>query len=311
MNIMLCLGGLKIRLDCERELQIEDAFLPFVIRKVSGISGQDEKWKEADIVAAVSWKWVKPPLRSAARLGEDLIQTYYRRGEENYCVVWEGEKGAISCVEYDDSFSNISCRIQEQLLLTAPKSLGEILRYFPMRAVFQHFHVLFFHAAQITYQERGILFAGPSGAGKTTQARLWEKFRNARVICNDRTLLRKQNGNWHSYGYPMDGSQPVRSGEVHAAGCIVLVKQSQDGKNSIQRLRAGKAAAQLMPQLVIDPWNVNARERAAEDLFLLLEEIPVYQLTATMDEQAVVCLEEILKIDDICEINVMHSDSVR
>ena len=300
MHIMLCLGGVKICLDCEKEIQIEDVFLPFIIRENSGISGQDEKWKETDILAAVSWKWVKPPLRSAVKLGEDLIQTYYRREEKNHCIVWEGEKGAISCVEYDDTFSHVSCRIQERLLPVAPKSLGEILRYFPMRAILQQFLVLFFHAAQITYQETGILFAGPSGAGKTTQAKLWERFRNARIICNDRTFLRKQDGNWHSYGYPMDGSQPVRSGEVHVAGCIVLVKQSQNGKSSIERLRAGKAMAQLMPQLVIDRWSENARNQAAENLFLLLKEMPVYQLTATMDEQAVACLEKILKMDDIC-----------
>ena len=300
MHIMLCLGGVKICLDCEKEIQIEDVFLPFIIRERSGISGQDEKWKETDILAAVSWKWVKPPLRSAVKLGEDLIQTYYRREEKIYCIVWEGEKGAISCVEYDDTFSHVSCRIQERLLPVAPKSLGEILRYFPMRAILQQFLVLFFHAAQITYQKTGILFAGPSGAGKTTQAKLWERFRNARIICNDRTLLRKQDGNWHSYGYPMDGSQPVRSGEVHVAGCIVLVKQSQNGKSSIERLRAGKAMAQLMPQLVIDWWSENARNQAAENLFLLLKEMPVYQLTATMDEQAVACLEKILKMYDIC-----------
>lgn len=166
MHIMLCLGGVKICLDCEKEIQIEDVFLPFIIRERSGISGQDEKWKETDILAAVSWKWVKPPLRSAVKLGEDLIQTYYRREEKNYCIVWEGEKGAISCVEYDDTFSHVSCRIQERLLPVAPKSLGEILRYFPMRAILQQFLVLFFHAAQITYQKTGILFAGPSGAGK-------------------------------------------------------------------------------------------------------------------------------------------------
>ena len=108
MHIMLCLGGVKICLDCEKEIQIEDVFLPFIIRERSGISGQDEKWKETDILAAVSWKWVKPPLRSAVKLGEDLIQTYYRREEKNYCIVWEGEKGAISCVEYDDTFSHVS-----------------------------------------------------------------------------------------------------------------------------------------------------------------------------------------------------------
>ena len=112
--------------------------------------------------------------------------------------------------------------------------------------------------------------------------------------------LNQQQKVLNSYGYPMDGSQPVRSGEVHVAGCIVLVKQSQNGKSSIERLRAGKAMAQLMPQLVIDWWSENARNQAAENLFLLLKEMPVYQLTATMDEQAVACLEKILKMDDIC-----------
>ena len=58
--------------------------------------------------------------------------------------------------------------------------------------------------------------------------------------------------------------------------------------------------AQLMPQLVIDRWSENARNQAAENLLLLLKEMPVYLLTATMDEQAVVCLEKILKMDDIC-----------
>lgn len=33
MHIMLCLGGVKICLDCEKEIQIEDVFLPFIIRK--------------------------------------------------------------------------------------------------------------------------------------------------------------------------------------------------------------------------------------------------------------------------------------
>ncbi len=61
----------------------------------------------------------------------------------------------------------------------------------------------------------------------------------------------------------------------------------------IERLRAGKAMAQLMPQIfVIDRWSENARTQAAENLFLLLKEMPVYQLTATMDEQAVACLKK-------------------
>ena len=291
MRVNICLGGVKICLECERKIKTDEAFAPFI--------RQNDSKMQPDLYAAVSWKWEEPPLASGDKMGEDLIQTYYRVDEKNFCVVWEGKKGALSCTEYDDIFSYITCRIQENLLPVTPESLGEILRYFPMRAVFQHFHVLFFHAAEITYRGTGLLFAGPSGAGKSTQAGLWKTFRGAGIVCNDRTLLRKQNENWYSYGYPIDGSTPVRSGEIHRAGCIVLVEKSQDGTNKVKRLGTAKAAALLIPQLVIDLWSVHARNQAAENLFLLLEEIPVYQLTATMDGQAVACLEKTLETDHI------------
>ena len=299
MHIMLCLGGVKICLDCEKEIQIEDVFLPFIIRERSGISGQDEKWKETDILAAVSWKWVKPPLRSAVKLGEDLIQTYYRREEKNYCIVWEGEKGAISCVEYDDTFSHVSCRIQERLLPVAPKSLGEILRYFPMRAILQQFLVLFFHAAQIAVKETGILFTAPSGTGKTTQAKLWETYHGARRICADRTLVRRLPEGWRTFGYPLDGSEPICSEEEHALGAVVLLRQGQ--QNQVVRLNGRHAIAALMPQMVIDGWSAEAKAREIELLANLLEEIPVYQLTCTPDEMAVRCLEQRLIKDGVIE----------
>ena len=254
----------------------------------------------ADVTVLISWDWKTHAIPTVSMTGNDLVQNYYIEQDTYLCETQGGAKGAIAMCRCTPDFSHIQCVLNLDNYAYIPQQMDFILRTLPMRAIFQQFGTLFFHAAQITYQETGILFAGPSGAGKTTQAKLWERFRNARIICNDRTLLRKQDGNWHSYGYPMDGSQPVRSGEVHVAGCIVLVKQSQNGKSSIERLRTGKAMAQLMPQLVIDWWSENARNQAAENLFLLLKEMPVYQLTATMDEQAVACLEKILKMDDIC-----------
>ena len=112
MHIMLCLGGVKICLDCEKEIQIEDVFLPFIIRERSGISGQDEKWKETDILAAVSfcgkaWRRSDPDLLSQGR--EKLLYcvggrkgSNFLRGIRRYfftCFVQDTGTAASGCTE--------------------------------------------------------------------------------------------------------------------------------------------------------------------------------------------------------------------
>ena len=176
-------------------------------------------------------------------------------------------------------------------------TFGNLLRFLPMRAALQRFGVLFFHGAQVRVNGGGIVFTAPSGTGKSTQSNLWVRERGAKLICNDRTLVRKVNGKWHTYGYPVDGSAPVRSGERNDLLCIVLLRQGED--NQIQRLNGAKGAALLMPQLVIDGWNPHARSAAAEWLLKLVSEIPVYQLSCTRDLRAVECLEQQLYKDGV------------
>lgn len=48
------------------------------------------------------------------------------------------------------------------------------------------------HCSVLKVKSGVILFSGPSGIGKSTQAGLWTKYRKARVINGDRTLLKKR-----------------------------------------------------------------------------------------------------------------------
>ena len=57
------------------------------------------------------------------------------------------------------------------------------------------------HCSVLKVKSGVILFSGPSGIGKSTQAGLWTKYRKARVINGDRTLLKKENGRWMSLGW--------------------------------------------------------------------------------------------------------------
>ena len=51
---------------------------------------------------------------------------------------------------------------------------------------------IIFHSAYIGFRNEGILFTAPSGTGKSTQAELWRKWREADVINGDRSLGDKQ-----------------------------------------------------------------------------------------------------------------------
>lgn len=52
---------------------------------------------------------------------------------------------------------------------------------------------------------RGFVFAGKSGSGKSTTARIWHKYTQARVLNDDRMIIRKIRGRFFIFGSPWHG----------------------------------------------------------------------------------------------------------
>ena len=48
------------------------------------------------------------------------------------------------------------------------------------------------HASLIDVGRKGLMYLGPSGIGKTTQAELWGKYRNATIINGDMVFIKKE-----------------------------------------------------------------------------------------------------------------------
>ncbi len=287
MEITLQFSKITLRLFLEQEVEIDCALQKFACAN----------YGEADCEIFVSWDWNTRVAPTISPTGQDLIQTYYVEPRGVLCETRGGARGAVASCVCTPDFSKIYSAINLEDYYYIPKKLNWFLRTLPMRAIFQQFGTLFFHAAQIAVNETGILFTAPSGTGKTTQAKLWEKYRGARRICADRTLVRRLPEGWRTFGYPLDGSEPICSEEEHPLGAVVLLRQGE--QNQVVRLNGRHAIAALMPQMVIDGWSAEAKVREMELLAGLLEEIPVYQLTCTPDETAVRCLEQRLTKDGV------------
>lgn len=266
MEIKLMLGGVLFCIQAERDLIINTNLMPFLIKTQ----------KRADITVEISWDWKNAKQPKTEAIGQDLLQNYYVERDFCFCVTRAGQKGPIASTFYTPDFKKVICTLNTAPFIEPPRMLGSVLRMLPMREIFQHFHTLFLHASQISYQGKGILFAAPSGGGKSTQAKLWKKYRNAEVVCSDRTLTRKHGTKWYTYGYPMDGSEPVCSSEINQLGCVILL--AHGNKNSVQKITAGRAISLMMRQVVMDCWSSKARMDAMELIILLMKDVPIFFL---------------------------------
>lgn len=282
MNIQVKIGGIRFRFDSNFEMMVDESLAPFLCAK--------EEYGDVNIkVICTEKKAMKPDLKMS---GEDLLLEYYHQENQILCMAKGGIGGYLSTTVCDNSFKNLECHLH--FIPHGPmKSIRSVLRLIPMCSILQKNNVLFFHASQIDAKGKGIVFTAASGTGKTTQAKLWQRYRDAKIICNDRTLVRNDK----TYGYPVDGSEPVRSSEILPLGAVVLLAQNLE--NEIRRLKPGEALRKLLPQLIIDSWNPESRVAAVDLLIDLINRYPIYLLRCTPDENAVLCLEQQLKKDGV------------
>lgn len=151
---------------------------------------------------------------------------------------------------------------------------------------------LMLHTSLVDYQGKGILFVGPSGIGKTTQAELWMKYRDAIIINGDMALVGEKDGSFTGYGCPWHGSSPYcENRQVPLAGIIVL---EQAKENTLERLHGVAMIERIMRNIFLPHWYQKGAEAAMETVDHLLSTVPVYLLKCRPDEEAVAMVERAL-----------------
>ena len=274
MEYKTLIGGIGFRVQTDNPIETETAYIPFFT----------EYLPEATVTVRYINDCPHIPTTLEKKCGENLLLEYYRMQSDMICLAKGGPDGPLAMTVWNPDFSKIECHVTAEY----PQTLGNLLRLIPMHMILQHYGITFFHASQIALGDKGVLFTAPSGTGKTTQAHLWETHCSAKILCNDRTLVRAGR----TYSYPLDGSEPVALNETKTLAAIIVLGQAKE--NQIVRLRPGAAVSALMPQLIIDAWSSEVRETAISQLLTLIRKIPVYRFLCKPDFTAVECLKQTL-----------------
>lgn len=157
-------------------------------------------------------------------------------------------------------------------------------RIFPLN------QTMLLHCAFIRINGKALLFSGPSGIGKSTQANLWQRHTDAELCNGDRAALRLTDGQWWAHGLPYAGSSHVfRNVRAPCRGIVML---GQAPENRLWHLSPREAFASLYPQLTLHHWEKDTVECVSTLLVKLISQIPVYRLDCMPDESAVRLLHQ-------------------
>lgn len=150
-----------------------------------------------------------------------------------------------------------------------------------------------FHSSYIRWQDRGILFTAPSGTGKSTQAELWHTLRGGEIINGDRAAVRITDTGIVVGGIPFAGSSPICKNQTLPLAAIVYLEQAP--QTTIRKLRGFEAFRRIWEGVSVNTWDKEDVTLVSDTVSRVAQDVPVFYLSCTPDESAVIALEQALR----------------
>lgn len=159
-------------------------------------------------------------------------------------------------------------------------------------ALFARHGAMILHSSLVRTARGGLLFSGVSGAGKSTQAALWERFRDAEVLNGDRSVIRRRDVRFLAYGSPFCGSSGIYRPESAPVRALFFPQKAQDC--ACTRLTPMQTVRMLYPGLTLNSWDAAFMAVITEQLTAFAQEVPAFVLRCRPDEAAVEAAERAL-----------------
>ena len=201
-------------------------------------------------------------------------------GEKQKAVV-------VSSIEWDDVIVT-ELRVGPSWRSLLNIGVGELL--FRARIIVED--GLLFHASGLDDNGRGILFVGHAGAGKSTQANLWNAERGVSVMNDDRMAVRFEGRGVTAYGTPWGGTADIARNHDVKLNALIILQQASE--NEIVAVPSGKAVPLLLTCCFLPYWDRVLTERAIETMEKMLHRVPVYLLRCRPEREVIPLVRSVL-----------------
>lgn len=227
----------------------------------------------------INIKWIKKPT------GQNGYYFYTTEGDfGTILALADVDADWLNAVLTCRDFSNKSPEesYSKQTWVYAHVMMGVIFRYNLI-----HFDGLVVHSSTIKYEGKGIMFSAPSGIGKSTHVKLWQKYLgdDVKVLNDDTPAVRIIDNKPYVFGTPWSGSSFIHSNDSAPLQAIVILEQAQE--NSIRRVLTQEAISKLMPRVFLPYFDQDMLNKTMTVFEKIIAKVPVYLLKCRPDEEAV------------------------
>jgi hypothetical protein len=137
------------------------------------------------------------------------------------------------------------------------------------------------HASGVNHAGHGYLFSGVSGKGKTTIAKLWDNA-GARVIHDDRLIIRKISGAYRMY------NTPVYNNDVSSESPLSRIYLIEHGtENKFVTVKGATAVSLVMANCIQHSWNPQIIAGIMGSISMMCANIPVARLSFKPDRSII------------------------
>jgi hypothetical protein len=137
------------------------------------------------------------------------------------------------------------------------------------------------HASGVNHAGHGYIFSGVSGKGKSTIARLWDDS-GAKVIHDDRLILRNTNGGYRMFNTPVYLNDEPRESVLNK---IFIIEHGLE--NSLIPLKGANAVTQVMANCIQHNWGADIIARLLGSISIMCGTIPTSKLFFVPDRSAI------------------------
>lgn len=221
-----------------------------------------------------------------------FITTHFQGGEEDWSLLKKGDSYIYEChlhdrkqvVFVDKTFERADAYLFFQETNGWSWGMGGIVYDFLQILLINYLSLhnkgIFVHGVGVKDKNaKGLLFAGKSGAGKSTSARLWHRYSNAMVLNDDRIIVRKYADKFFIYGSCWHGEfNDYLDTRIQPAPLEKLFFIYHATRNTAKKIPAKRAFSLLYTNLFPAFWDKKSLGNIASFAKDLVSAVPCYRL---------------------------------